>query len=160
VVAQRDRLALLQRASGGCDVLDPDGANELWMRHDTIRTVGPLKLKIAAPSSSIELVSSAVRTPLLAAMKGGGFIWYPMLGLGFITGTPVDDLQIATAIESARQALVNIRGSLTIEAASTSIREHVDVWGETGGALSLMQSIKHRFDPSRRFAPGRFVGGI
>jgi glycolate oxidase FAD binding subunit len=160
VVAQRDRLAVLQRASGGCDVLDAEGANELWMRHDTIRTTGPLRLKIAAPSSSLERVSDAVGAPLLGVMMSGGFVWYPLLGLGFITGAPADDPRIATAIESARQVLVRAHGSLTIEAASTSVREHVDVWGGPGGAISLMQSIKHRFDPRRRFAPGRFVGGI
>jgi glycolate oxidase FAD binding subunit len=35
----------------------------------------------------------------------------------------------------------------------------VDVWGPVG-ALDLMRSVKHQFDPERRLAPGRFVGGI
>ncbi|MGZ7039178.1 MAG: FAD-binding oxidoreductase, partial [Thermoanaerobaculia bacterium] len=160
VVAQRDRLSHVQGTTGGCDVLDAEDAKQLWARHDAIRAGGSLKLKIAAPRSEIEMVNSRVAAPLLGAMKNGGFVWYPTSGLGFITGTPADDRGMATAIASARQLLVAVRGSLTIGAAPPAVREHAGVWGEPGGALSLMQAIKQRFDPGRRFAPGRFVGGI
>ncbi len=159
VVAQRDGLFQRHRTSGGCDVLDPDAAKHLWMRHDDIRTAGSLKLKIAALPSAIEMVSNSVAAPFLGAMSGGGFIWYPLTGLGFITGTPSDEPGTAVAIERARQELVMARGSLTILAAPATIRG-LAVWGDPGPALSLMQSTKQRFDPAGRFAPGRFVGGI
>jgi glycolate oxidase FAD binding subunit len=155
VVAQRDRLSRLST----CEVLDTAGAKQFWSRHDAIRAAGPLRLKIAAPPSHVEIVSSAVVAPLLGAMNGG-FVWYPMSGLGFVTGAPADDRRIATAIENARQILVKARGSLTIGAAPASVREHVGAWGEPTGAYPLMQAIKQKFDPGRRFAPGRFVGGI
>jgi glycolate oxidase FAD binding subunit len=35
----------------------------------------------------------------------------------------------------------------------------VDTWGPVP-ALDLMRRVKERFDPERRLAPGRFVGGI
>jgi glycolate oxidase FAD binding subunit len=160
VVAQRDRLAHLHRASGGCDVLSADDARRLWLRHDAVRTRGPLKLKIAALPTTVETVSHSVAAPLLGGLTDGGFVWYPMSGLGFITGMPIDNELCAVAIESARQVLIRAAGSLTIEAAPAAVRQRVSMWGEPGGAFSLMQATKQKFDPGRRLAPGRFVGGI
>jgi glycolate oxidase FAD binding subunit len=36
----------------------------------------------------------------------------------------------------------------------------VDVWGPPAPAFELMQNLKDRLDPDRRFNPGRFVGGL
>lgn len=156
VVAQRDRLARLVE----CDVLDAAGAKEFQKRHDAIRGPTALRLKIAAMPSDIDTVASSVAAPLLGGLKDGGFVWYPMSGLGFLTGTPVEDGESAAAIGRARQILNNARGSLTIGAAPIGVREQAGAWGEAGSAHSLMQAIKQKFDPGRRFAPGRFVGGI
>jgi len=160
VVAQRDRLSLLQRASGGCEVLDVEIARRFWLRHDAIRGGGPLKIKITALPSSIEMVTSSVVAPLLAGLTSGGFVWYPASGLGFITGAPSSVDRTTAAIRGAREMLMSARGSLTIEAAPEAVRQLVSVWGVAGGALSLMQATKRKFDPARRLAPGRFVGGI
>jgi glycolate oxidase FAD binding subunit len=35
----------------------------------------------------------------------------------------------------------------------------LDAWGPVSG-LELMRRVKAEFDPQRRLAPGRFVGGI
>lgn len=156
VIAQRDRLSHL----GGCEVLDAEDARRFWLRHDAVRTGGPLRLKIAALPNAVEMLSNSVATPLLGGLTGGGFVWYPTFGVGFITGAPIDDEQSAAAIESARQVLRTAGGSLTIEAAPAALRQRVTSWGESGGALVLMQATKQRFDPGRRLAPGRFVGGI
>jgi len=156
VIAQRDRLSHL----GGCEVLDAADATRFWQRHDAVRTGGPLKLKVAALPSAIEMVNHSVVAPLLGGLTNGGFVWYPTFGIGFITGTPIDDQQSAAAISSTRQVLTSAGGSLTIEAAPAAIRQRVSMWGDAGGALVLMQATKQRFDPGRRLAPGRFVGGI
>jgi glycolate oxidase FAD binding subunit len=39
------------------------------------------------------------------------------------------------------------------------VLEATDVWGPVS-ALDLMRRVKEQFDPERRLAPGRFVGGI
>jgi glycolate oxidase FAD binding subunit len=156
VIAQRDRLSNL----GGCDVLDADDTARLWQRHDTVRAGGPLRLKIAALPNSIETVSNSVTAPLLAGLTNGGFVWYPTFGVGFITGLPIDDERSAAAFENARHQLASAGGSLTIEAAPAGTRQRVSTWGESRGTLALMQATKQRFDPGRRLAPGRFVGGI
>ncbi|HSY51041.1 MAG TPA: FAD-binding oxidoreductase [Thermoanaerobaculia bacterium] len=156
VIAQRDRLS----SFGGCDVLDADDTTRLWQRHDAVRAGGPLRLKIAALPNAIETVSNSVAVALLAGLTSGGFVWYPTFGVGFITGAPIDDARSAGAIESARNLLASAGGSLTIEAAPPGIRQRVSTWGESRGTLALMQATKQRFDPGRRLAPGRFVGGI
>ena len=43
--------------------------------------------------------------------------------------------------------------------APPEVLEAVDVWGPVSG-LDLMRRVKEQFDPERRLAPGRFVGGI
>jgi glycolate oxidase FAD binding subunit len=159
VVGQRDRLARLQR-SGGCEVLGAGESAAVWSRHDAVRTAGPLRLKIAALPASIETVNDAVAAPLLRTLTDGGFVWYPMSGLGFISGAPIDDDQTISAIELARRLLAEAGGSLTVDAAPEAIRQRAGTWGNVGPALRLMQATKQRFDPGRRLAPGRFVGGI
>jgi glycolate oxidase FAD binding subunit len=93
--------------------------------------------------------------PLRGLLAGGGFIWYPKLGLGFLTGASTADQEIAAAIRKARGIL-----ALTIEAAPLAVRKLANSWGEPGAALPLMHAMKQRFDPARRLSPGRFVGGI
>jgi FAD/FMN-containing dehydrogenase len=36
----------------------------------------------------------------------------------------------------------------------------VNVWGDPGEGLGLMQKVKATYDPAGIFAPGRFVGGL
>jgi glycolate oxidase FAD binding subunit len=50
-------------------------------------------------------------------------------------------------------------GTVTVLVAPPAVRSVVDVWGPVGG-LDLMRRVKHRLDPGRHLAPGRFVGGI
>ena len=114
-----------------------------------------MRLKIAALPSAIEMVTSDVVPPLRGALAGGGFVWYPTLGLGFLTGATTTDQEMAAAIRTARRTL-----ALTIEAAPIAVRQFADSWGEPGAALPLMRAMKQRFDPARRLSPGRFVGGI
>lgn len=50
-------------------------------------------------------------------------------------------------------------GAVTVLRGAPEVVRHVDQWGPVAG-LDLMQRIKHRLDPTRALAPGRFVGGI
>jgi glycolate oxidase FAD binding subunit len=63
-------------------------------------------------------------------------------------------------ITEARERLAARGGSLVLVKASPELKRAVDVWGPPGDALGLMRRVKERFDPDRRLAPGRFVGGI
>jgi len=66
----------------------------------------------------------------------------------------------ATALPALRAAIAAHDGTAVVIAAPAALREGLDHWGPVGDAVDLMCRVKDRFDPERRLAPGRFVGGI
>jgi glycolate oxidase FAD binding subunit len=50
------------------------------------------------------------------------------------------------------------RGFLTILQASPTLKQAIDPGGYTGNALTLMQTLKHNFDPLNLLNPGRLIG--
>jgi glycolate oxidase FAD binding subunit len=71
-----------------------------------------------------------------------------------------DEQEALRAIEQLRTQATSFGGTLLVERAQTSIRQHADVWGDAGAAAALMKSIKAAFDPRSLLNPGRFVAGI
>jgi glycolate oxidase FAD binding subunit len=67
---------------------------------------------------------------------------------------------VASGITAMRERLVARGGSLVVVKAPPELKRAVDAWGPGGDAVGLMRRVKERFDPDRRLAPGRFVGGI
>jgi len=55
---------------------------------------------------------------------------------------------------------VSSGGSVILQKLPPGWKEHIDVWGPTGTAASLMKGMKQAFDPSGVLNPGRFVEGI
>jgi glycolate oxidase FAD binding subunit len=153
-------LDLGRRAGAAAERLDEAGARGFWERHDRLRAAGPLRAKLAAPPASLPAVVRDATDPLLRTLQGGGFAWYPTLGLGFATGGPTSAEAVRAAVQQARAALHGLGGSLVLAAAPREVRAVVDVWGPPPPAVALMRSLKARLDPERRLAPGRFVGGI
>jgi glycolate oxidase FAD binding subunit len=72
-------------------------------------------------------------------------------------GTPVDT--VADGVRRLRETCLRAGGSLVVVDAPAAVKAAVDVWGPVA-ALDLMRRVKDQFDPDRRLAPGRFVGGI
>src|ERR1700680_3386922 len=122
VVEQRERLLRV-----GAGFSRPGPAESFWGRHDGSRAARPMRLKIAALPSAIETLARDVVPPLLGVLAGGGFVWYPTLGLGFLTGATTKDQEIAAAIQTARMTL-----ALTIEAAPLTVRKLANSWGDPG----------------------------
>jgi len=164
VAEQRERLAGLELGEGAsaCETLDEPAARAFWSRHDELRAAPPLRAKLTALPTHIEPITKDILPGLLAPLEGPSFLWYATLGLGFLAGEPAGAGadSAARAIQSAREVLARLGGTLTFQAAPATIRERLDVWGPPPASLSLMQSVKSRLDPERRLAPGRFVGGI
>jgi glycolate oxidase FAD binding subunit len=164
VAEQRERLTRLAGTGTGaaCEVLDTEAAAAFRARHDELRTTRPLRAKVAALPTQIEPIAADVLPPLLGSLEEPGFVWYATLGVGFVGGTPEERGADSTvrALHAARERLSGLGGTLTLEAAPGETRARMDVWGQAPGALPLMKAVKERLDPERRFAPGRFVGGI
>jgi len=66
----------------------------------------------------------------------------------------------APLLPALRAALAPHDGTAVVLSAPPALRDGLDHWGPVGDALTLMQRVKDSFDPDRRLAPGRFVGGI
>jgi glycolate oxidase FAD binding subunit len=71
----------------------------------------------------------------------------------------VDPRAVARLVEGLRARAASYGGSVVVLDAPADVKAAVDVWGPVAG-LDLMRAVKNRFDPQRRLAPGRFVGGI
>lgn len=71
-----------------------------------------------------------------------------------VTGHPERCLQAAEALRGA------LRGRANLLAATRSIGERVDAWGDVPATIATMRTIKAAFDPLGTLAPGRYLGGI
>jgi glycolate oxidase FAD binding subunit len=91
--------------------------------------------------------------PLTLRGSGGTGVLYGALP----ADTPVD--AVATVVSRARAACTEHGGALVVLEAPPAVQAAVDTWGPVP-AIDLMRRVKEQFDPERRLAPGRFVGGI
>jgi glycolate oxidase FAD binding subunit len=126
-----------------------------------------LALKAACPPSELagvlaELVTGRGRWDgSVSAHAATGVLW---LASGLREGDLPPDSPVAPSVAGSiseiRERLVARGGSLVVVKAPPELKRAVDAWGPPGDALGLMRRVKQRFDPDRRLAPGRFVGGI
>jgi glycolate oxidase FAD binding subunit len=80
-------------------------------------------------------------------------------GTGVVYGVVADADGVPTALERLRETCARHGGAVVVVDAPDEVKRSVDVWGPVPG-LELMRRVKDQFDPDRRLAPGRFVGGI
>lgn len=161
VAAQAGRLLELgQRDGVRGDRLGEAEAAVFWARHDAARTLGPLRVKMAAPASRFPEVARGVLPLVLGEVSPGAAVWYPTLGLGFAGGQPPPGATAAGSIAEARRAAAALGGSLVLCDAPHDLRNAVDVWGDPPPSYALMQRLKDRLDPDWRLNRGRFVGGL
>jgi glycolate oxidase FAD binding subunit len=122
---------------------------------------GPVVLKLTAVVSAVSRLVEAIGDICSAhgvpqsdvrGSAGSGVLY-----IGLPTGTEAD--QLATLMDQLRQVVSGMHGHVTLLRAPAPTKRGVDIWGPVPG-LALMRQVKERFDPDRRLAPGRFVGGI
>jgi glycolate oxidase FAD binding subunit len=64
---------------------------------------------------------------------------------------------VVPLVAALRPALEGRGGSLVVERAPPAVKAGLDVWGDLGPGLRLMQRLKAAFDPSGLFSPGRLL---
>jgi glycolate oxidase FAD binding subunit len=145
----RDRATLLAKLLGDAE----EGAPPWWGRLPF--EAGDVGLKLTAPLSGVPALLAAARetgAPLTVRGSAGSGVLHaglPGTGAG----------EAARVVEFLRAAAIRAGGHAVVLTAPPAVRQTVDMWGPVGG-LALMRRVKDQFDPARRFAPGRFVGGI
>ncbi len=144
----------LARLGASCEhTPDEEG---LFGAHQAAREEARLRLRIAALPNALSAVERAL-APLAGLERDVELAWYPTLGLGFLSAR--GDAVTAPALAKARQELLALGGTLTLEEAPASLLASVPSWSNPA-ALALHQAVKSRFDPEGLLAPGRFAGGI
>jgi glycolate oxidase FAD binding subunit len=109
---------------------------------------GEVGIKVAAEVAAVPQVLEALRAAGATRVSGPAGV-----GVLYAALAAVDD------VPPLREAIAGHDGSVVVLHASEEDRRRVDPWGPVAG-LALMRRVKERFDPQRRLAPGRFVGGI
>jgi glycolate oxidase FAD binding subunit len=127
------------RALGLEEVATVEDDDELWMTQ-RVHQRGDCVLKVAGRITDLPTVC---RTGARVVGRAG-------LGLYWLSVEP--GALAAVRAELAPRACTLLDGPPQLRA---------DAWAEPDpGALAVMARIKERFDPSRIFRPGTFVGGI
>ena len=117
-------------------------------------------LKLTCALSGLGPVLTAARraatdagVPLTVRGSGGAGVLYAALP----ADAPVQ--AVADVVARTRAVCTEHGGALVVVDGPPAVKAALDTWGPVP-ALDLMRRVKEQFDPERRLAPGRFVGGI
>jgi glycolate oxidase FAD binding subunit len=153
----RRRVATACALLGG-EVAASDAEPDWWSAYPW--DAGDVGLKLTAALSRVpDLVAAALaardRHGVPVAVRGS-------VGTGVLyAGMPgaTDPAAVAAVVADLRLVAREASGHAVVLTAPAAVRDGLDLWGPVPG-LALMRSVKSQFDPGRRFAPGRFVGGL
>jgi FAD/FMN-containing dehydrogenase len=123
-----------------------------------------LALKASVPAS--EFLDCCKALELLSATKGIACVYSAHAGNGIINfylrgrNEGGDGEYSVGVVREARDAVLAMGGTLTLERAPVELKEKVGVWGPARSDFQLMLALKESFDPKHVLSPGRLVGGI
>jgi len=161
VVDQAEQAARLVRGHGGTSVILTGEEETLaWREHEarvfdrdgTIVKLAILPGELAA--TLVWLDATAKTRQLDCVVTGRADLGVLYLALD---GAVSEQAAFVTAL---RERLPVGRGSATIQRADRELKTLLDVWGQVGDGLRVMQEVKRRFDPTGTLNPGRGPGGL
>lgn len=159
----RDELIQLCRAHGGLriDTLDREDAAPLLaavrdFSHDA--PAPPLSLTISARPS--RLAAAWQTAGAVVAARGMGLTGVARAGNGVLLGTVAGAIpDEAALLAELRATLAPLAAGVVVERCRPDTKAAVDVWGLTGSDRAIMRAVKHQYDPSGLFSPGRGPAG-
>lgn len=86
-------------------------------------------------------------------------LWECGLGTVRVVYSELPD-NVSEIVQALRATANAVGGAMIVEQAPAAMKTSEFVWGETPQSWKLMQQLKHKYDPARVCAPGRFVGGL
>jgi glycolate oxidase FAD binding subunit len=101
------------------------------------------------------LDDTCAETGFTAHLRGSVAVGAVSVGLA----GAADAHALSWCLAGLRERAPSFGGTVVLLEAPGNLKDDLDVWGPVGG-LELMRAVKRQFDPERRLAPGRFVGGI
>ncbi|HET7185859.1 MAG TPA: FAD-binding oxidoreductase [Terriglobales bacterium] len=138
-----------------------ESSDELWTaRQNLFVTAGDAVIcKCSVLPARLGALCEAVFRQVESAGAGAALV---------AQGTGVAELRMDIArpqqqrqlIQSLRDEVGQLQGTMIVEQCPVSVKEGMDVWGPVNNGLPLMQAIKQKFDPARTMNPGRYVGAI
>jgi glycolate oxidase FAD binding subunit len=157
------RGAALAELFGGGATVSPDlptGWGRLPSDGDQAAGRRATALKATFALSALPAVLEAGRSaagsagvPLSLRGSGGAGVLYGALPAG------TDVAAVRGVVTRMREACSAAGGALVVLDGPPEVKAGIDTWGPVP-AQDLMRRVKEQFDPERRLAPGRFVGGI
>lgn len=133
-------------------------ASGVWNAYDT----SAAELRWSADALTCRMAVPPAQGGRIAGLAGhlGGepMVWGHAHG-GVFWSIPANAVEDATIVGRMRQAAEAADGALVVENWPDSLG-NIDVWGRTGGPVSIMEAIKKQFDPKGTLNPGRYVGSI
>ena len=161
--ALAERLAAARRIAGGdADVIDADSTD--WSR--LVRALhgepGESVVRIGALPRALVDVHDAVATA--ARDAGVQVVLTSAVLVGSSTarvsgGGPAGHGRFVEVLRARLAEFRPVPGHAVVRRRGDTLAG-VDAWGSPGSSIGLARAVKQAFDPQRRLAPGRFLGGI
>jgi glycolate oxidase FAD binding subunit len=120
-------------------------------------------LRIVHPQLSAEILRNLSET---ASKEGvAGHLLLRPVGVTYFALVAGNDEvsandRLARAANAAISLLKRNGATYSVLQASTPVKASIPLWGPQGSDFALMQRVKHAFDSSNTFAPGRFAEGL
>ncbi len=160
--AEQVRTLLGERGANGAQTLSGDDEAAAWERlvEGLAGGQGETVLRAATLPNQTAKAAAALRDAATDAGAQAALHSHAAVGLHTARLYDGDVGAHAQALTSWRAALGELGGWTSVRRPLSGLSEHVDLWGPAPAAVGLMRRVKEQFDPQRRCAPGRFVGGI